>query len=226
MSGSDEQIRNMINELEDLPGKWDKDAAWQKLQMRREPAPVKTRKRITFGIAVATIACLIAITILVNQTAEDPSIVHIDVVPAAKTSPIKNLGTVTANNEIAQRTITNVTPPKHNKTERTANNYKDNKPATHDTLQSSAPLLATADSSNTTIMADTQQQQIVVSIEKKKMKTVHIHDLTNEVAPFRPVKQENIFNILSRGNRENTVSVTTKPSTPAPHSFIKVYSKN
>lgn len=203
----------MMDEIDELPGmEWDKNAAWDKLQMRRSPKPAKKKKHISYGIAAAAILCILAATLFLNREDNEPAVTEVSKPALPTVAATDKTERIIYDKEVKQEPIVTVTHSSRTITKIQGESLTNTTTANTDTAQE----IKTLATDVVAVTADTTQPvpAAYVTVEKKKLKTVHINDITTEVTPFKPVRQESILNLLSPGNRENTAYSTPRYRAP------------
>ena len=121
MKDSDKQVREKIQALNEAPGSnFDKEAAWQKLQLRMENKPaISNHKKWYYSIAAVIIALCIGIPVLMNSRKSEVESrklesEHIVTKPKAESQKPKPENTMPAAPTIANTQTATTTHPKYN----------------------------------------------------------------------------------------------------------------
>lgn len=208
MKGSDEdkQIRDLINDMDAVPGaEWNTNAVWERFQIRKQHKTNKPERALAYGIAAAALLTILSIIPFWNNQENKPTVYKTQ---KALSDNVKQetpehivLETVTGGNN-----NNNKTPQKHIAL---TNRSFPEEILTIDTLVTHEEEVAVL-FENSQITDSFSQQATPIIAEKKRMKVIHINDVSNEVLPPSiPAKQESFFGILYPNSKSsNTASAS------------------
>lgn len=207
MNDSDKKTRERINAMNAVPGSSiDKNAAWQKLQLRMDSHPAaRNSRKYYYGIAAAVAVVLSGIAALMPQ--QEKQNISPDVISA--TAPITTPAT-TALPQAKKKTVASQPARALVKTERSISKKEQHVPVR--TITEVIP--------NPVVESITKAEEVVAKgTGQEKIKLVHISEVAEETPQYMP-RSRGGFITITQFKYKNTNS-EPEAGTPATGGWFK-----
>ena len=210
-SGSDNKIREKVNAVGEVPGSmFDKEGAWQKLQMRIDTKPAVSYKKKHYGVAAALVLILISITVLISRREKQVAYVS--------TAKVNTPEYVAAIPEISQQVEQSkvVEPPVVVKPRAMQGELQ---------VVENPPPAIVQDVDIAPAMTDTLvlpvETVVQVTYKKQKIKVVHISDVAEETPQHVPPPRNNIMTIAHYRSGYKSDNRSTARTADVPGGWFK-----